>query len=107
LFINKAGIWSIMLVGSTGNGTQLWMDISTNNHSNIDVYTAGNPVLAVAYTPGTGTSNNTTCSFMGFVPSNVYVKPRLNGSLGGDLDRVWRFNAIFHAETDEVTTWPF
>ncbi len=107
LLINKAGIWSIMLVGSTGNGTQLWMDVSTNNHSNIGVYTNGNPVLSVAYTPGSGTSNNTTCTFMGFLPSNVYVKPRLNGSLGGDADIVWRFNAIFHAETDAVTTWPF
>jgi hypothetical protein len=107
LLINKAGIWSIMLVGSTGNGTQLWMDVSTNNHSNITQYTNGNPVLSIAYTPGSGTSNNTTCTFMGFLPSNVYVKPRLNGSLGGDADVVWRFNAIFHAETDAVSTWPF
>jgi len=107
LLINKAGIWSIMVVGSTGNGTQLWMDVSTNNHSNIGVYTNGNPVLAVAFTPGTGTSNNTTCTFMGYIPSNVYVKARINGSLGADGDVVWRMNALFHAETDTQTTWPF
>lgn len=107
LLINKAGIWSIMVVGSTGNGTQLWMDVSTGNHSNIGVYTNGNPVLAVAFTPGTGTSNNTTCTFMGYIPSNVYVKPRINGSLGADGDIVWRLNALFHAETDTQTTWPF
>lgn len=107
LLINKAGIWSIMVVGSTGNGTQLWMDVSTNNHSNIGVYTNGNPVLAVAFTPGTGTSNNTTCTFMGYIPSNVYVKARINGSLGSDGDIVWRMNALFHAETDTQTTWPF
>jgi hypothetical protein len=107
LLINKAGIWSIMVVGSTGNGTQLWMDVSTNNHSNIGVYTNGNPVLAVAFTPGTGTSNNTTCTFMGYIPSNVYVKARINGSLGADGDIVWRMNALFHAETDTQTTWPF
>ena len=107
LLINKAGIWSIMVVGSTGNGTQLWMDVSTGNHSNIGVYTNGNPVLAVAFTPGTGTSNNTTCTFMGYIPSNVYVKPRINGTLGADGDVVWRLNALFHAETDATTTWPF
>jgi hypothetical protein len=107
LLINKAGIWSIMVVGSTGNGTQLWVDVSTNNHSNIGVYTNGNPVLAVAFTPGTGTSNNTTCTFMGYIPSNVFVKARINGSLGSDGDVVWRMNAIFHAETDTQTTWPF
>ena len=107
LLINKAGIWSIMVVGSTGTGTQLWMDVSTGNHSNIGVYTNGNPVLAVAFTPGTGTSNNTTCTFMGYIPSNVFVKARINGSLGSDGDIVWRMNAIFHAETDVQTTWPF
>ena len=107
LLINKAGIWSIMVVGSTGNGTQLWMDVSTGNHSNIGVYTNGNPVLAVAFTPGTGTSNNTTCTFMGYIPSNVYVKARINGTLGSDADVVWRMNALFHAETDTQTTWPF
>jgi len=105
--INKAGIWSIMLVGSTGNGTQLWMDVSTNNTASNNPYANGSPVLSIAFTPGSGTSNNTTCTFMGFLPSNIYVKPRINGSLGADGDTVWRFNALFHAETDEVSTWPF
>jgi hypothetical protein len=107
LLINKAGIWSITLAGSTGNGTNLWMDVSTGNHSNIGVYTNGNPVLAAGYSPGVGTSNVATASFTGFLPSNIYVKARINGALGADGDVVWRLNAIFQAETDAVTTWPF
>ena len=64
--IRKSGIWSVTAIIGTTTGGFAWMDVSTTTATPIDIWTAGNPVLAFAQSGGTIVSLNYT----GYLPSN-------------------------------------
>jgi hypothetical protein len=105
LYINKAGIWSITFSGTTGDGTLMWVMATAFNDAYLNPG-GGTPVLASANSSGSYGSNFASCSFTGFLPSNVYIKPGVNGE-PEPYSGVWRFVATFLAETDAVSGWLF
>jgi hypothetical protein len=97
----KSGIFSIQLTGVVAvNNNYIWMDVSTNDNSNVSYLTAGNPVISFFQGPFTGVSMN----FTGYLNASNYYKLRASGDASNTT--AWNLSVTFLNEVAGSNTWP-
>ncbi len=102
----KSGVWAITFTGSNSAGTSIhWMDVSTNDSSNVGQYTAGAPVIAIVQT-----TNHFTLHWSGWLPgsSTNFYKLRTNNQTTPGTGNNYYFQAMLLYETpNSAGTFPY
>lgn len=104
--IQKSGIWSISWnFNSSTTGVFAFIDVSTNNNSNVGFNAAGNPVIAFEQAPG----GSGVLTWTGYLPSNnTYIYKMRISATPNNISNGLHFILTFLAETPtSASSFPF
>ena len=101
----KSGLWTFSWTMSSGTaGNYTWMDVSTNDNSNVSFAATGSPYIAFAQ----ASANYLDVHWTGYLPSNANYFYKIRESATPSTGNPFYLQIIFHHEMPaSAATFPF